>query len=203
MEPDRRRLGVLGGTFDPIHHGHLILASELRAALALDSVLLVPNARSPFKPGDSISTGAHRAAMIEIVVSQTSWLELSTIELARGGVSYTADTLRELSSARPSDEIVFMMGADALIDLHRWREPAEILRFAEVGVASRPGTVVDVDAVIDRLPEAYGRITVVPIPLIAISGTDIRYRVRTGRPIAFHVPPEVERYIRAHRLYLD
>lgn len=203
METCPRRIGVLGGTFDPIHHGHLIVASELRAALGLNSVMLVPNAKSPFKPGDQMTSGAHRAAMLEMVVMETPWLNLSTIELDRGGVSYTVDTLRQLHQAEPRDRHVFLMGADSLIDLHRWREPVEILRLAEIGVASRPGIAVDIDAVIERLPDALGRITVVPTPLIAISATDIRYRVRTGRPIAFHVPRAVEEYIRAHRLYLD
>jgi nicotinate-nucleotide adenylyltransferase len=198
-----RRIGVLGGTFDPIHHGHLILASELRAELALDSVLLVPNARSPFKPGESISPGAHRAAMLKLVTAETPWLELSTIELDRGGVSYTVDTLRALNVAHAPATLVFLMGADSLLDLHRWREPDAIVRLAEIGVAARPGVTVDIDAVADQLPGARGRVTVVPTPLIAISGTDIRFRVRTGRPIAFHVPPQVERYIREQRLYLD
>jgi nicotinate-nucleotide adenylyltransferase len=203
VESGRRRIGVLGGTFDPIHHGHLILASELRDALTLDSVLLVPNAQSPFKPGDTISSGVHRAAMLEMVAAETSWLELSTIELTRGGVSYTIDTLRSLHVSYPAGTLVFLMGADSLIDLPRWREPVEILRLADIGVASRPGIAVDIDAVVDRLPAARGRVTIVPTPLISISGTDIRYRVRAGRPIAFHVPPIVEDYIRARRLYLD
>ena len=203
VETGRRRLGILGGTFDPIHHGHLIMASELRAGLSLDRVVLVPNAQSPFKPGESISSGVHRKAMLDLVVAETSWLELSTVELHRGGVSYTVETLRALRRAHAPDTLVFLMGADSLIDLHRWREPAEIVRLAEIGVASRPGTAVDIDAVTDQLPQARGRITVVPTPLIAISATDIRYRVRTARPITFHVPPAVERYIRAHRLYLD
>jgi nicotinate-nucleotide adenylyltransferase len=198
-----RRIGVLGGTFDPIHHGHLILASELRAELSLDSVVLVPNARSPFKPGESISSGAHRAAMLELVARETPWLGLSTIELDRGGVSYTVDTLRDLRVAFAPATLVFLMGADSLIDLHRWREPAEIVRLAEIGVAARPGVSIDIDAVAEQLQDAHGRVTIVPTPLIAISGTDIRFRVRTGRPIAFHVPPQVERYIREQRLYLD
>lgn len=200
---DGGRIGVLGGTFDPIHHGHLILASELRAELSLDSVVLVPNARSPFKPGDTISSARHRRAMLELVVNDTPWLGLSTVELDRGGISYTVDTLRALRLAHATASIVFLMGADSLIDLHRWREPAEIVRLAEIGVAARPGTTVNIDAIIDRFPEARGRVTVVPTPLIAISSTDIRFRVRMGRPIAFHVPPAVERYICEHRLYLD
>ena len=203
METGHRRLGVLGGTFDPVHHGHLILASELRAALSLDTVLMVPNARSPFKPGELITSGDHRAAMLKLAVCDTPWLELSTIELDRGGVSYTVDTLGALSLMHPAATLVFLMGADSLIDLHRWRQPAEIVRLAEIGVASRPGTLVDVDAVVDLIPAARGRIAVVPTPLISISGTDIRNRVSTGRPIAFHVPPAVERYIREQRLYLD
>ena len=203
METGHRRLGVLGGTFDPVHHGHLILASELRAALSLEKVLLVPNARSPFKPGELVTSGDHRAAMLQLAVGGISWLELSTIELERSGVSYTVDTLRSLNSMFPSESLIFLMGADSLIDLHRWREPAEIVRLAEIGAASRPGTLVDIDAVMDQIPAARGRITIVPTPLISISGTDIRYRVSTARPISFHVQPAVERYIREQRLYLD
>ena len=115
METGHRRLGVLGGTFDPVHHGHLILASELRAALSLEKVLLVPNARSPFKPGELVTSGDHRAAMLQLAVSGIPWLELSTIELERSGVSYTVDTLRTLNSMFPSESLIFLMGADSLI----------------------------------------------------------------------------------------
>lgn len=197
------RLGVLGGTFDPIHLGHLILASELRAALSLDRVLLIPNARSPFKNGEIVSPAVHRLAMLRLAVSDSPWLDVSTVELDRGGISYTVDTLAALHAEHPIADLVFLMGADSLADLPRWRDPIGIFALAEIGVASRPGSPVDVEPVIEEHPSAHGRISVVPTPHIAISATDIRDRVRTGRPITFLVPPTVERYILANRLYRD
>lgn len=197
------RLGIMGGTFDPIHHGHLIVASELRAALDLDRVLLMPNARSPFKDDVSVSGPEDRLAMLRLAIDGIPWLDVSTIELERGGVSFTSDTLSELAATHPAARLVFLMGADALGDLPRWHRPDRIVSLAEIGVASRPGVTTDIDVVVAALPAAEGRVTVVPTPLIAISATDIRRRIRDARPIAFHVPAAVERYIRTNRLYTD
>ncbi len=193
----------MGGTFDPVHHGHLILASELRAALDLDLVLLVPNAQSPFKERSTVSQPEDRLAMLRLATAGIPWLDVSTIELDRGGVSYTVDTLVALTLQHEEASLVFLMGADSLTDLPRWRRPAEILARAEIGVASRPGVVPDLAGLFAALPSAVGRVRVITTPLIAISATDIRGRVRAGRPIAFHVPPLVERYIRTNRLYTD
>jgi len=193
----------MGGTFDPIHLGHLIVASELRAALDLDRIILVPNARSPFKSGDEVSHASERLAMLGLAVSGIPWLDVSMIEVERGGVSYTVETLDTLYSEDAGAKLVFLMGADSLVDLPRWREPTKILALAEIGVASRPGAKVDIAGVVAALPTAAGRVTVVSTPHIAISATDIRARVRTGHPITFHVPGAVERYIFANRLYLD
>jgi nicotinate-nucleotide adenylyltransferase len=196
-----RRLGIFGGTFDPVHLGHLILVSELRVALGLDRVLLVPNARSPFKTDQEISSEADRVAMLALAVTGTPWLDVSTIELDRGGVSYTIDTLEELHHQDPGAKLFFLMGADSLVDLPSWRHPDGILALAEIAVATRPGISPDVASVQSALPTAKDRIHVIETPLIALSSTGIRGRVRGGKPITFLVPASVERYITEHGLY--
>ncbi len=203
VSTDGARLGIMGGTFDPIHLGHLIVASELRASLTLDRVILVPNARSPFKTSDPISSADDRREMLNLAASDVDWLEISTVELERGGVSYTVDTLAEFTASNPGTTLVFLMGADSLLELPRWRRPTEILTLAEIGVAARPGIDIDIAGVITALPAAAGRVTVASTPSIEISATDIRHRVRTGRPITFLVPADVEQYILSNRLYLD
>ena len=202
-DPPLRRLGILGGTFDPIHHGHLIAAAELRHALALDRVLLVPNADPPHKPGVPVSTAEDRLAMIRLAIAGVPWLEIDTIELDRGGRSYTVDTLRALAAREPRSLLLFLMGEDSLRDLPRWHRPEEIVALADLGVATRPGVVVDVDAILSTLPAARDRVHLVEIPQIGIASRDIRVRVAGGRPIAFQVPPLVESYIERRRLYQD
>jgi len=193
----------MGGTFDPIHLGHLIVASELRASLNLDRILLIPNARSPLKNVSAISSTNDRLSMLHLAVSGIDWLEVSTAEIDRGGVSYTVETLALLAAHNPLSTLVFLMGADSLYDLPRWRRPNEILALAEIGVASRPGIGFDIAGIIAALPAAAGRVTTISTPSIEISATDIRHRVRAGRPITFQVPAEVERYILTNRLYFD
>ena len=195
------RLGIFGGTFDPVHLGHLILVSELRYALGLDRVLLIPNARSPFKSDQEISPAAHRVAMLELAVAATPWLDVSTIELERGGVSYTVDTLRALHQHDPAAQLVFLMGADSLAELPTWRDPEGILSLAEIGVACRPGASPDISATHAALPTSRNRVHAVETPLIALSSSDIRTRIRDGKPITFLVPPTVEHYITTHNLY--
>lgn len=196
------RIGLLGGTFDPIHLGHLIAAAELRHALGLDRVLLIPNAAPPHKPGLPISSAADRVAMLRLAISEVPWLAIDTIELERGGLSYTVDTLRSLNARLAPAALVFLMGEDSLRDLPTWRDPTEIVAQAELGVATRPGIVVDLDAVYRAIPQARGRVHIVGVPEIGIASRDIRQRVIDGRPIAFQVPEAVERYIRSQRLYL-
>lgn len=203
MTSNRHRLGIFGGTFDPVHLGHLILVSELRAALRLDRVLLVPNARSPFKTDQEISPEADRVAMLALAVAETPWLDVSTIELDRGGVSYTIDTLKQLHNDAPESQLFFLMGADSLIDLPSWRDPSGILTLSEIAVACRPGVSPNVSAVVSALPLARDRIHVVETPLIELSSTGIRSRVRQHKPITFLVPAPVERYIHKHHLYAD
>jgi nicotinate-nucleotide adenylyltransferase len=203
VSPDCRRLGIFGGTFDPVHLGHLILVSELRAALGLDRVLLVPNARSPFKTNQEISSESDRIAMLEIAVADTPWLDVSTIELDRGGISYTIDTLNQLHQQQPGAKLFFLMGADSLLDLPSWRDPNGILSLAEIAVATRPGVSPDLAPIQSSLPTAKNRIHIIETPLIALSSTDIRRRVHARKPITFLVPAPVEHYIAKHGLYLE
>jgi nicotinate-nucleotide adenylyltransferase len=195
------RIGVLGGTFDPIHHGHLIAAAELRHALRLDRVLLVPNASPPHKPGVPVSNASDRLAMLELVAAETTWLAIDTIELDRGGLSYTVDTLRALVDKLAPATLFFLMGEDSLRDLPIWWKPHEIVTLAELGVATRPGVTLELEAVYTAVPGARGRVHLVAIPDIGIAARDLRERVADGRPIAFQVPSAVERYIRERGLY--
>lgn len=196
-----RRIGVFGGTFDPIHVGHLVIVSELKHQLALDRVLIVPAGDPPHKPDQPLSPATHRVRMLEIALEGRDGFEIDTIDLDRPGPSYTKDTLAALQSRNPDDRLVFLMGEDSLRDLHSWREPERIVELAELGVGCRPGVEIDLDAVYERLPAARGRVTLVDVPLIEISSRDLRLRVATGAPIAFQVVPEVERYIDVYRLY--
>lgn len=197
----RRRIGVFGGTFDPVHVGHLIVAAEMRFALALDIVLWVPAGDPPHKPNQIITSARHRLRMLELAIAGRDEFAIDPIDLERGGPSYTADTVARVQDRHPGDTIVFLMGADSLRDLHTWREPERILAIAEIGVARRPDVDFDLDSVFIRLPAARDRTTIVDVPLIGIASRDVRRRVAAAEPIAFQVPDQVERYIRRHRLY--
>ncbi|MGH2558997.1 MAG: nicotinate-nucleotide adenylyltransferase [Thermomicrobiales bacterium] len=196
-----KRIGVFGGTFDPIHHGHLLLASELHHALKLERVFFVPARRPPHKTDQDISNDHHRLAMVRLAVEGDPRFEVSLVEMEREGPSYSAETLEELDTSLPSTTLVFLMGEDSLRDLPTWHEPERIVAHALLGVAQRPGVDVDLTAVTDVLPFAAGRIELVSTPEIAISSSDIRQRIAEDRPITYHVPLAVERYIAQHGLY--
>ena len=196
-----RRIGVFGGTFDPIHVGHLVLVSELRHALGLDHVLLVPAGDPPHKPDQLLSPVEHRVRMLRIAIEGREHFSIDPVDIDRGGPSYTMDTLEQLHRQNPCDCLVFLMGEDSLRDLHTWREPERILELAEIGVGCRPNVRLDLDTVYDRLPGTRGRVTLVDVPLIEISSRAIRQRVASGAPIAYQVTREVEKYIEAHGLY--
>jgi nicotinate-nucleotide adenylyltransferase len=195
------RIGLLGGTFDPIHHGHLIAAAELRHALGLERVLLIPNAAPPHKPGVPVSSAEDRVAMLRLAIENVTWLAVDTIELERGGLSYTVDTLNSLNARLAPATLFFLMGEDSLRDLSTWKDPDAIVTLAHLGVATRPGVVVNLESVYRAVPRARGRVHLVQIPEIGIASRDIRQRVVDGRPITFQVPEAVERYIRQQRLY--
>jgi len=197
------RLGVFGGTFDPIHLGHLIIAEELRVRLGLERILFLPAARPPHKTDRHISPDEDRALMVEMAIAGNPHFGVSYVDLQRGGLSYTADSLEILAREYPCHTLYFLMGQDSLRDFPNWHDPNRIARQALLGVALRPGVTVDIDAIVARVPDAAGRITLVDVPLIQIASRVIRQRVRDGLPITYQVPREVEQYILRRGLYKD
>jgi nicotinate-nucleotide adenylyltransferase len=198
------RLGLYGGTFDPVHFGHLLLAETCREACELDEVWFIPTGSPPHKTGAEISPVRARREMLELALAGLPRFQVSRIEMDRPGPHYTVETLRLLKSERPEDELFLLIGADSLHDLHTWREPEEVARLATIVAVNRG----DDAAVQDSASGSFGlpsgssiRVQTIPMPPIGISATDLRRRVAAGRSIRFQTPRAVEQYIRAHRLY--
>lgn len=196
-----RRIGVFGGTFDPVHNGHLAIADAIRKQLRLDTVLWVPAGRPPHKKGQIISEDDDRLAMLELALIDAPRNEVSRVDLDRGGPSYTADLLEILSRQYGPAALIFIMGEDSLRDLPNWHDPARILRHAELAVAARPNVETDLAALEAQLPALRGRVHLVTAPELPISSSQIRTLVRDGEPIDALVPPGVARYIADHGLY--
>jgi nicotinate-nucleotide adenylyltransferase len=195
------RLGLMGGTFDPIHIGHLILADQAMERLALEKVLFVTAANPPHKCCEQVSDAAHRLEMTRLAIEGNAAFELSTVEMERDGPSYTIDTIKHLLGIYGAGtEIFLLLGADEGRDLMGWHQPLQISELANIVIANRPGMAVS--EVIETLPVELGR-RVVPLdmPGVDISSTDLRERVRSGRSIRYLVPGPVEDYIWAKGLY--
>jgi nicotinate-nucleotide adenylyltransferase len=195
------RIGVLGGTFDPVHNGHLHIARKLREALGLERVIWVPAGRPPHKAGQIVSSDRDRLTMLELALSGSPLDEISTIDLDRAGPSYTADTLELLGEQSSPTTLVFLMGEDSLRDLPTWHDPERILRAAELGVAGRPGIDANLDVLVQAIPALRGRVHLALIDEIPVSSSDVRRRVRENRPITGLVPAAVESYVRERGLY--
>ncbi len=193
------RVGVLGGTFDPVHTGHLILAEQARSQLTLDLVLFVPAGEPWRKAHRTITPGEHRLAMLRLAVEDNDAFGVSNIEIGRNGPTYTADTLETLAGERLDDEFYFIVGTDALSDLPNWHQPERIVQHAVLAVAPREMQEANVAAL--TIPGLAARIEAFEMPRIDISSTDIRARVATGRSIRYLVPAPVERYIKEQALY--
>jgi nicotinate-nucleotide adenylyltransferase len=195
----------MGGTFDPIHNGHLVTAEEARAQFGLDSVLFVPSHHPPHKDPADISDPEHRYLMTFLATVSNPYFSASRIEIDRPGPSYTIDTIRELAGRHTGAALFYITGADAILQILRgeWEQSAELLRLCEFIAATRPGFALDLDTL--RWNNCTGRplenVHVMAIPAMAISSTDIRSRVRDGRPIKYLVPEPVEAYIFKHNLY--
>jgi len=199
------RVGVLGGTFDPPHMGHLILAQEADQALGLSRVLFVPAGEPWRKARRQLSPREHRLEMVRLAVADNPSFAVSTAEVGRPGPSYTAETLAELRAEfGPESELFFIMGADSLADFPHWHQPRRILELARLAVAERSpeGHERSEDAIAEVLArELRQRVVWLTMPLIAISASAVRQRVRQGLPIRYWVPEAVERYVRQHGLY--
>lgn len=194
-------IGVLGGAFNPPHIGHLVLAGDAAAQLGLERVLLVPAGEAPHRRIDPEPGREVRMEMVRLAAAGDELLEASDIEVARDGPSYTARTLELLHEQRPGDELTFLMGADVAASLEAWREPERVLELARIGVAARPGTVLDeAEAALERLGGG-GRMELIRMPEIGVSSTRIRRRVTQGRPIRYLVPDGVAELIHQRGLY--
>ncbi|HEX6644818.1 MAG TPA: nicotinate-nucleotide adenylyltransferase [Gemmatimonadales bacterium] len=187
-------IGLFGGSFDPVHHGHLIVARVASEVLGLEEVRFVPAQQQPFKVGKHGAPAAHRAAMVELAIRDAPGLALERIELDRPGTSYTVDTLRALREREPGREFALLLGADAAADLPAWREADAIPTLAKIVVFGRAGA--------PRAPLASAW-REIDVPALEISATDIRRRVRGGLPIRYWVPDAVAGYVAAHGLYQD
>jgi nicotinate-nucleotide adenylyltransferase len=203
----RRAIGILGGTFDPIHTGHLAVAREALTVLDLERVLFVPNARPPHKRDQIVTSVSHREAMVSLAIADEPAFALSRIELERKGPSYAVETVTELAALSRTEgrpEPWFILSAEALAELPSWREPLRILDACRVAVAPRAGSEhVDAAWVAERFPEHVERFTFLPGPDLPIASTTIRERVAAGLPIGGLVPGAVKRYIIETGLYRD
>jgi nicotinate-nucleotide adenylyltransferase len=200
--PEGRRIGLLGGTFNPPHLGHLLLAQEAHAQLGLDRVVFVPVAVPPHKEADGDPGPAARVELCRLAIEGDERFAVSTMEVDRGGASYTVDTLREIHATSPGDELSFIVGGDIASSLPTWREPAEVLRLARLAVAERDGVRrADILDRLSSLPGADGRIDFFDLPRVDVSSSLVRRRVAAGRPIRYLVPDPVADYVAANGLY--
>lgn len=187
------RIGIMGGTFDPIHHGHLVAASEVAQQFDLDRVVFVPTGMPYLKP--AVSEGEHRYLMTVIATASNPRFTVSRVDIERDGPTYTVDTLRDLRALYPDAELFFITGADAVAQILDWKDVDEIWRLAHLVAVSRPGHRLTVSG----LPA--DRVSSLEVPALAISSTDCRARVGKGWPVWYLVPDGVVQYIAKHRLY--
>jgi nicotinate-nucleotide adenylyltransferase len=206
QQKETPRIGIFGGSFDPIHFGHLIMAESFRESMQLARVLFVPACVSPFKADKIPTSDKHRLEMLRLAICGNEAFVLDDREIQRGGVSYTVDSLRALREESPKAEFYLLIGSDSVVGFDRWREPGEVLSLAKLVVAHRGGQGAiqwgDVIRVAnpDQLTEIQNR--VLDVPQIEIASRDLRRRVREGRTIRYMVPAAVEAYIYEHRLWL-
>jgi nicotinate-nucleotide adenylyltransferase len=196
------KIGIYGGTFDPVHYGHLLLAEQCREACRLDEVWFMPTGSPPHKQGWEISDATARREMLEIAVAGLPQFKVSTLELDRPGPHYTVETLAEIRRTRPGDELFLLIGGDSLGEFATWREPDRIAEQATIVAVNRGRETIDLNGVRAALGERVaGRVQVVTMPGVDISASDLRQRVAEGRSVRFQTPRGVEQYIVEHRLY--
>jgi nicotinate-nucleotide adenylyltransferase len=197
------RVGILGGTFNPPHIGHLVCAQEAYRELELDRVLLIPARIPPHKPVEHEPGAHHRLELCRVAVADDDRFEVSDLEVRRDGPSYTVDTLKELNTEAPNNELFLIVGGDIAAGLPRWREPERVLELATLSVARRRGTArSSIDTALGQL-RGGDRARFFQMPRIGVSSTMVRRRVRSGQPIRYLVPDAVAAYIERHRLYVN
>ncbi len=199
---NRERLGVFGGTFDPPHIGHLILAAEAYHQLNLDRLLWVLTPLSPLKDADDIASLDRRLSMLQLAIAGDPNFELSRIEIDAPAPYYTLDTMRRLADEHPSAELILVIGGDSLRDLPRWHRPTDLVAAChEIGVMRRPGDTIDLSALEQQVPGTQARVRFIDAPLLEISSSDIRRRIRENLPFRYYLSPSVYEYILKYRLY--
>lgn len=201
----KTRIGILGGSFNPVHLGHLILAQDALEAFDLTTVLFVPCDHPPHKPAASLASVEHRAAMLEAALTDSIPFELCDLEIKRGGTTYSIDTVRTLIKSYPEDELVFIIGADTLPELHMWKDAQELLHLCRFVTLARPG--FDLKAMTAKslnLDPDLAQALMANVAIghqVDISASDIRYRIAEGMSIRYLVPDAVDMYIAEHGLY--
>jgi len=200
------RVGIFGGTFDPVHYGHLLLAECCHEQCHLNEVWFVPAATPPHKRHRELSESKHRVDMLRLATGGNDAFRVSLIEIERGGVSYTVDTLRQMHEQHPEADLFLLLGADSLVDFPNWRGPTEILQLATPAVVRRGSATVNWSPLAPLTSaERFAQITqhVVAMPVVDFSSTAIREAVTAGRSIRYHTPRAVEQYILSHGLYRE
>lgn len=195
------RIGILGGTFDPPHTGHLILAQHAVDAIGLSRLLFVPAANPPHKQQETKTPVEHRLAMLDCATADNPQFGISRVDVDRTGPHYSVDMVRLLQEQYPQAELYFVMGGDSLRDLPKWNRPQELIQLCRIAVMRRPQSVISRDMHHDTLPELADRLTIVDSPLIDISSTAIVARCAAGYSIRYLVPDAVIAYIKQHQLY--
>lgn len=196
------RIGIFGGTFDPPHMGHLILAAECQDQLALERVLWVLTPVPPHKPGKPVTDTATRLAMLQAALPDDAGFEISRVEIDRKPPHYAVDTMRLLRQAHPADTLVYLMGGDSLRDLPRWYQPQAFVNACdEIGVMRRPGDAFDLNELERALPGLSARVRFVDAPLLDISSSQIRARIAGGRSVRFYLPSSVYEMVISYGLY--
>lgn len=198
-----KRIGIMGGTFDPLHYGHLVAAEMARHEFALEKVIFIPTGNPPHKVGRRVTSPGDRYEMVKRAVRDNSFFEVSDLEIQRKGYSYTVDTLKELHELYPQYVLYFITGADAFREIFTWREVQSVLSLSHFIGASRPG--FDPHEFLEELkrdyPEFLPHMHLFDVPALAISSTDIRSRVKEGKPIRYLLPESVRLYIEEADLY--
>lgn len=200
----KKRYGIMGGTFDPIHTGHLVVADEVRKEFNLDKVIFMPTGDPPHKSSKKVSKGEKRYEMTLLATITNPFFEISRLELDRKGTTYTIDTILELKKMYDNEvEFFFITGADSLLELHTWKDSEKILELCKIIAATRPGYNIEhMEGRLKELNELHkDKITTITTPGLQISSTDIRKRVKNNMSIKYLIPESVEMYINKYKLY--
>jgi nicotinate-nucleotide adenylyltransferase len=204
-EVKAKRIGIMGGTFDPIHYGHLVAAEAAREAFCLEKIIFVPAGIPPHKVQEEVTPARHRYLMTLLAIMSNPYFEISRIDLERGGVTYTVDTLADLKKEFSEAIIYFITGADAILEILSWKSPAQVMSMADFIAVTRPGH--DLDQLSEALGSFYSefqeQIHILEIPPVGISSTALRRRLKEGRTVRYLVPDTVVTYIENRGLYTN